>query len=111
MPATATLTAPPPKIIRKIPAKVDTSVSPVQRILRVAAYARVSTDKDEQTMSYNAQNDFYTDKIMRNPEWMFVGIYTEANIFLRTIFSLARLIGQTAHKAPVYADFLNPVPA
>jgi hypothetical protein len=44
---------------------------------RVAGYARVSTDKDEQQNSYEAQVDYYTDYIKRNPEWEFVEVYTD----------------------------------
>ena len=40
--------------------------------LRVAAYARVSTDDEEQQTSYEAQVDYYTKKIRENPEWIFV---------------------------------------
>jgi site-specific DNA recombinase len=39
---------------------------------RVAGYARVSTDSDEQFTSYEAQVDYYTQYIKRNPEWEFV---------------------------------------
>ena len=41
----------------------------VQRQLRVAAYCRVSTDDEEQLTSYEAQQTYYTDKIMTNPQW------------------------------------------
>lgn len=44
---------------------------------RVAGYARVSTDSDEQFTSYEAQVDYYTQYIKRNPEWEFVKVYTE----------------------------------
>jgi predicted site-specific integrase-resolvase len=101
-------------IITEIPATIDMKTfRPLDSAvkLRVAAYARVSTNQEEQLSSYKAQVEYYTEYIQANPNWIFVKVYTEANIFLRTIFSLARLIGQTAHKAPVYADFLNPVPA
>lgn len=47
---------------------------------RVAAYARVSTDSDEQLSSYEAQVDFYTRHIKSNPEWEFVNIYTDEGI-------------------------------
>ena len=47
---------------------------------RVAGYARVSTDKDEQQNSYEAQVDYYTDYIKRNPEWEFVEVYTDEGI-------------------------------
>lgn len=39
---------------------------------RVAAYARVSTDMDEQLNSYEAQIDYYTKHIKGNPNWEFV---------------------------------------
>lgn len=47
---------------------------------RVAAYARVSTDSDEQLTSYEAQVEFYTRYINSNPEWEFVSVYTDAGI-------------------------------
>ncbi len=47
---------------------------------RVAAYARVSTDSDEQLSSYEAQVDFYTRHIKSNPEWEFVDVYTDEGI-------------------------------
>lgn len=47
---------------------------------RVAAYARVSTDSDEQLSSYEAQVDFYTRYINSNSEWEFVFVYTDEGI-------------------------------
>ena len=47
---------------------------------RVAAYARVSTDSDEQLSSYEAQVGFYTQHIKNNPEWEFVNVYTDEGI-------------------------------
>ncbi len=47
---------------------------------RVAAYARVSTDEDEQLNSYEAQVDFYTRHITSNPDWEFAGIYADEGI-------------------------------
>ena len=47
---------------------------------RVAAYARVSTDSDEQLTSYEAQVDYYTQYIHERPEWVFAGIYTDEGI-------------------------------
>ena len=44
---------------------------------RVAGYARVSTDSDEQFTSYEAQVDYYTKLIMNNPDWDFVKVYTD----------------------------------
>ena len=39
---------------------------------RVAGYARVSTDSEEQQTSYEAQVDYYTKYIQSKPEWTFV---------------------------------------
>lgn len=47
---------------------------------RVAGYARVSTDSEEQQTSYEAQIDYYTRYIRSNPEWEFVNVYTDEGI-------------------------------
>ena len=47
---------------------------------RVAGYARVSTDSDEQFTSYAAQVDYYTNYIKSNPNWAFVDVYTDEGI-------------------------------
>lgn len=39
---------------------------------KVAAYARVSTDRDEQLTSYEAQVDYYTNYIKGREDWEFV---------------------------------------
>ena len=48
--------------------------------LRVAAYCRVSTDDEEQLTSYEAQKNYYTDKIMTNKEWTMAGIFADEGI-------------------------------
>ena len=50
------------------------------RKLRVAAYARVSTELDEQQNSYEAQVNFYTSYIKSNSGWDFAGIYSDEGI-------------------------------
>ena len=47
---------------------------------RVAGYARVSTDSDEQFTSYEAQVDYYTNFIKKNADWTFVKVYTDEGI-------------------------------
>ena len=47
---------------------------------RVAAYARVSTDSDEQFTSYEAQIDYYTRFIQEHSEWTFLTVYTDEGI-------------------------------
>ena len=52
----------------------------VKRQLRVAAYCRVSTDEEEQLSSYEAQQTYYTDKIMSNPAWTMAGLFADQGI-------------------------------
>lgn len=81
IPATLPQATPPVKTVRIIPVKPEfTEQAAIKRILRVAAYCRVSTKKDEQHMSYEAQKDFYTNKIMKNPEWQYVDTYGDRGI-------------------------------
>ncbi len=47
---------------------------------RVAGYARVSTDHDEQLTSYQAQVDYYTRYIKSRDDWEFAGMYTDEGI-------------------------------
>lgn len=47
---------------------------------RVAGYARVSTDHEEQATSYAAQVDYYTRYIKGRSDWEFVAIYTDSGI-------------------------------
>lgn len=47
---------------------------------RVAGYARVSTDSDEQFTSYEAQVDYYTNYISQRTDWIFAGMYADEGI-------------------------------
>lgn len=47
---------------------------------RVAGYARVSTDMEEQAGSYAAQVAYYTDYIQNHEGWELAGIYTDEGI-------------------------------
>ena len=47
---------------------------------RTAAYARVSTDSEEQLTSYAAQVDYYTNYIRGRDDWEFVAVYTDEGI-------------------------------
>ena len=44
---------------------------------RVAAYARVSMEKDAMLHSLAAQVSYYSERIQRNPEWEYAGVYAE----------------------------------
>lgn len=48
--------------------------------LRVAAYARVSSDSDDQINSYIAQVDFYTKYIASREDWEMVDIYADEGL-------------------------------
>ena len=56
------------------------NVVSVREKKRVAGYARVSTDQDEQLTSYEAQVDYYTGYIQDREDWIFVGVYTDEGI-------------------------------
>lgn len=51
-----------------------------QKKRKVAGYARVSTDHDDQFTSYEAQIDYYTNYIKARDDWEFVEVYTDAGI-------------------------------
>ena len=50
------------------------------RKLRVAAYARVSTEKEEQENSYETQIRYFTDLIKSNPNYIFVNMYADEGL-------------------------------
>ena len=71
------------KAVTVIPA----TINPITRLPNIAfakrrtcGYARVSTDKDEQFTSYEAQVDYYTKFIKSKPDWEFVDVYTDEGI-------------------------------
>ena len=47
---------------------------------RVAGYARVSTDHEDQVSSYEAQVEYYTNYIKNRNDWEFVKVYTDEGI-------------------------------
>ncbi|MDR1409582.1 MAG: recombinase family protein [Oscillospiraceae bacterium] len=49
----------------------------IQPRKRVAAYARVSCDKQTMLQSMSAQISYYNSLIQRHPEWEFAGIYAD----------------------------------
>ena len=48
--------------------------------LRVAAYARVSTDSDEQLVSLKTQKNHYERYIKSRPEWEYAGLYYDEGV-------------------------------
>ncbi len=63
-----------------IPAKTKEEIKKSEKCLQVAAYCRVSTDDKEQKTSYEAQIQYYTAKINKNPEWKSAGIFADEGI-------------------------------
>lgn len=79
-----------------IPASETRSIRGLRsRQLRVASYSRVSTDFEEQLTSFHAQKAYYTDLIMRTPEWTLAGTYADEG-----------LSGASAEKRP---DFMRMI--
>lgn len=70
-----TITVIPKKEIYTININSDASIK-----RRVAAYARVSTDLEDQKNSFNAQLEEYQNRISRNPNWEFVKLYSDEGL-------------------------------
>lgn len=69
--------------VRIIPPTVDPLTQlPINsnKKLKVAAYARVSTQTEEQATSYEAQIKYYEAYIKDNPEWEYVKVYADEGI-------------------------------
>ena len=69
-----------PRVIIIPPKPELQKTAAVTKQLRVAAYCRVSTKEEEQASSYEAQCEYYTDKIMSNKEWTMAGIFADEGI-------------------------------
>ena len=69
------------QVIEKKKGRIDrTTGEIIKGNLRVCAYARVSTEKEEQLNSYNSQLKYYEEKIKSNSDWLYVGIYADEGI-------------------------------
>ena len=47
----------------------------IRKKIKVAAYARVSTDKDDQLNSLDNQRIYFQNYIKGHPDWEFVDVY------------------------------------
>ena len=61
------------RIIRKL----NPALPLPPRLLNVAAYARVSLDKDSMLHSLSAQVSYYSDRIQKNLGWRYAGVYAD----------------------------------
>jgi DNA invertase Pin-like site-specific DNA recombinase len=70
------------KKVAVIPAQniYNKGIRPEFKVLRVAAYCRVSTKLEQQEGSYEAQISYYTEKIKSNLNWQLAGIYADDGI-------------------------------
>ena len=75
--------------VKMIPPKAN--FSPKSK-LRVAAYCRVSTNAAEQLSSLAMQEQYYEKHIKQNPDWIFVGVYSDVG-------SGTRIKGRSRFKA------------
>ena len=66
--------------IRKIREEMRMGRTVFDLPLRVAFYARVSTEKDEQINSLENQVQYYTELIQKNPNWMYIDGYVDEGI-------------------------------
>ena len=66
--------------VRVIPKDYSYGMGDPFCMVRVAAYARVSTDNMEQETSYETQVKYYTDCINSRPGWEIVGVYADKGI-------------------------------
>lgn len=74
--------------VTKIPKKIVTVIEPKRsmavdkekyRQKRVAAYCRVSTDSEEQLVSYANQKKVYTEMIGSRKDWCFAGLFADGS--------------------------------
>ena len=71
------------KLVEIIPAnemKNENGNGEGDTLIRVAAYARVSTGEADQQNSYNAQIEYYKKYIKEHPEWKLVKVYADSGI-------------------------------
>lgn len=57
--------------------KIEARKPAVPKLMKVAAYARVSAETDRTIHSLSAQVSFYSDMIQKTPGWQYVGVYAD----------------------------------
>lgn len=71
------------RIIKVIPATqrhFGSNVNNIANKERVCAYARVSTDSEDQLNSYNTQCEYYNNILSNDPNIVYVGLYADEGI-------------------------------
>lgn len=60
--------------------KIEAAGAKAKKKLRVAAYARVSTDTDKQLVSLETQKNHYEKYIKARPDWEYAGLYYDEGV-------------------------------
>lgn len=69
------------QIIEKVNGRIDRNKGTIiNGPIKVAAYARVSTDKEDQKNSYESQLKYYMEKMNANPKWIVTQVYADEAI-------------------------------
>ena len=61
------------RVVKQVPLRK----AALPKLLRVAAYARVSSAKDAMHHSLSAQVSYYSDLIQKHPGWSYAGVYAD----------------------------------
>lgn len=68
------------KKVTEIPATIFPKVKDTKAKLNVAAYCRVSTEREEQENSLETQKEHYKNEIERNPNWNLVDVFVDFGV-------------------------------
>ena len=60
--------------------KITPTQPPAPKLLNVAAYARVSMEKETMLHSFSAQVSYYSERIQKHPGWNYAGVYADKAI-------------------------------
>ena len=60
--------------------RVDRKLPKQEKLIRAAAYCRVSSDKDAMLHSLSAQVSYFSTTIQNHPGWVYVGAYVDEGI-------------------------------
>ena len=60
--------------------RIEPKQPAVKQKKKVAAYARVSVATERHMHSLSAQVSHYSEKIQKNPDWLYAGVYADSAI-------------------------------
>ena len=68
----------PKRVVQEIPILYRPNMQVITTKEKVCAYARVSTENEEQEDSFENQCKYFTELINSRSDWEFAGIYADA---------------------------------